>query len=297
MTVAAFIPNLWSSRFTSRLRESLVWGDRCNRNYESEVSSSGNLVKIPTPTTSLTISDYAVGSNITAAQTTTGSTTDLSINKQKYYHFLVDDVDRMQEKPDQMSDAMGEAAFKMAKQVDTDVMTEFNTAFNATRRIAQQTQHPEVTDKTFGENFLRNLGKATTTMDRANIPAQDRWIVVPPEIMEGLSNYFILSNPAGVFLPATSESTLRNGFRGRLANFNLIVANSVPAATAIATKAAFRCFIGQGREAVTFATQIRESIAYRPELRFGDAVKGLMVYGTKAVLPERLYTLAVQKKA
>ena len=49
-----------------------------------------------------------------------------------------------------------------------------------------------------------------------------------------------------------------------------------------------RIWCGRGNEAVTFASQIVENEAYRPERRFGDAVKGLNVYGVKAVLPARL---------
>ena len=296
-TTDAFIPEIWAARFTGRLREQLVWGSRVNRNYEGDIAQAGDTVKIPTPSTTVTIRDYTVGTNIVAAETTTGSTQDLSIDKQKYFHFKVDDVDRAQERPDIMADAMDEASYQMAVQVDSDIRAEFNTAYASTRRIVASNVHPGVTDATFGTAFLRALTAAKRTMTRANLPPGDRWAIVPPEIMEGLENYFVSNNVANVWLPATQEATLMNGFAGTLLGFQLQVANSVPDGAQIASKDTYRIFLGQGNEAVSHAEQIVENEAYRPELAFADAVKGLMVYGTQAVLPERLYTIEVQKAA
>ena len=297
MTTAAFIPEIWSARFTSRLRENLVWGSRVNRNYEGDIAGAGDTVKIPTPSTAITVRDYVVGTDIEDAETTSGSTTDLVIDKQKYIHFLVDDVDRAQERPNIMDDAMGEGAFQLSKQVDTDIRAEFNTAFDATRRIAQQTAHPDVTDATFGQQFIRNVSKLKRTMTDAHLPLEDRWLIVNPHVMEGLDNYFSTNNQAGVWVPATSESTLRNGFSGLLFGFALQVAPAVPDGAQVGGKATYRLFAGQGNETVSHAEQLVETEAYRPEKRFADAIKGLMVYGTKAILPKRLYTLEVQKAA
>ena len=296
MTTAAFIPQIWSARFTSRLFDRLVWGSLTNRNYEGNVSSVGDTVKIPTPTTSITVRDYTLA-DIADAQTTTGTTVDLSIDKQKYYHYLVDDVDRVQERPDQMDDAMAVASFEMAKQVDTDVRTEFDTAFDTSRRVAQQSQHPDLNTAAFGTNLLQNLAKLKRMMSDAHLPLSGRWLVINPHILEGLEKYFLTNNPSGVWLQATQEEALRNGFTGTLLGFALYNSTAIPDGAQIATKATYRLYAGQGNEAVTFANQITETNAYRPEKRFADAVKGLMVYGVKTVLPKRLYTLEVQKAA
>ncbi|NLO02799.1 MAG: hypothetical protein GX126_10860, partial [Bacteroidales bacterium] len=40
--------------------------------------------------------------------------------------------------------------------------------------------------------------------------------------------------------------------------------------------------------AVAYAEQIIETEAYKPERRFGDALKGLHVYGAKVVKPNEL---------
>ena len=48
------------------------------------------------------------------------------------------------------------------------------------------------------------------------------------------------------------------------------------------------------KRAVTFAEQISEVEAYRPEKRFADAVKGLHLYGAKVVYPDEFMVLCVK---
>lgn len=46
--------------------------------------------------------------------------------------------------------------------------------------------------------------------------------------------------------------------------------------------------------ATTYADQILKTVAYSPERRFGDAVKGLHVYGAKVIRPEALVVASVK---
>ena len=117
-------------------------------------------------------------------------------------------------------------------------------------------------------------------------------------------SYATTQNAGSIFVPATAEQSLRNGFSGTLLGYQLHVTNQVPQgnpADAAATEAGVatgnRVWCGRGNEVVTFANQITENEAYRPEKRFGDAVKGLMVYGVKTVLPARLRYIDVLKGA
>ena len=47
------------------------------------------------------------------------------------------------------------------------------------------------------------------------------------------------------------------------------------------------------RDSMTFANQLTETEAYRPEKRFADAVKGLHLYGAKIVYPSELLLLSI----
>jgi hypothetical protein len=71
----------------------------------------------------------------------------------------------------------------------------------------------------------------------------------------------------------------------------ILVSNNVPKATAT-TK--FRIIAGVP-SAFTFAEQITSVEAYRPQLRFADAIKGLTVYGGKLIRPDAWAVLTANR--
>ena len=62
-----------------------------------------------------------------------------------------------------------------------------------------------------------------------------------------------------------------------------------------ASKATYRCFIGQGMEAVTWAMQLAEVTAQELVDQFGTQVKMLSVYGAKLLHGDRLYAIEFLK--
>lgn len=292
MTIAAFIPKIWSARYTDKLRNTLVWASRANTNYMGEISGVGNKVSIPTGTTNITVRDYSIGTDIAAAEGNTGTETELLIDKQKYFHFAVNSIDAVQHAPDLMDEAMQESAYQMSLQIDSDVRDEFNKAYASGRSV-------RVTDDLTGNDAIQKIIDGVIALKRrmtiANLPSDGRWMIVHPDFVSLLDSHFSNRNN-GIYAPMTAESTLLQGFVGDLLGFRLYTTNLIPDTTA-SSKNYWRCYAGQGTSAVTYADQIISTEAYRPEKSFGDAVKGLQVYGVKLVHPDRLFTLEHQKVA
>lgn len=232
---------------------------------------------------------------LTLAELASGSDQELNIDQQKYFHFYVDDIDRAQARPNIMDDAMGRASRAMAKEVDTYIQGRVHANYNASRQSGIVTKAPGAAD--WGTDTIKELAKLKRMMTTAKLQQGDRWIIVDEDFMEGLDVHFGAGSDsaASVFQPATNEQTLRNGFAGMLLGFRLLVANSsrVPAGGS-GNK---RAYAGAGMEAITLARQIVENEAYRPEARFGDAVKGLMVYSAKVVLGAHLFSMEYKSSA
>jgi hypothetical protein len=74
---------------------------------------------------------------------------------------------------------------------------------------------------------------------------------------------------------------LRNGQIGEAAGFAIYKSNNVPNTASQKYK-----IIGGVDMAYSFAQQITDLATFKPERRFGDAVKGLSVYGGKLVRPD-----------
>ena len=285
MALADFIPAVWSARFTSRLYANWVYAGLCNRNYEGEIAERGNTVKIPTASTNIVVGDYAVGSDINAAQQTDGDTQDLVVDQQKYFHFIVEDLTRVQSAPNVLDENMDIAARQIAQTVDGYLQGVFAGAF-ADARAIKTANKADATDQAILESFI----SMRRLMTENYIPLMGRWAVIHPRILERLEKHFIAQggSAAGVFAPATADMTVAGGFAGMLLGFNLYVTTEIPTSGAGAEQK-LRCPFGQGMLGVTFAEQITEIEAYRPELRFGDAIKGLFVYGAKAAEPKYVF--------
>jgi len=119
-------------------------------------------------------------------------------------------------------------------------------------------------------------------LDEKYIPAEGRWAIVPPWY-HGL----LLKDQRFVsFGTEQNLATLRNGRVGMAAGFTILKSPLVPNTSG----AKYKILAGHSM-AITLAEQIMNVEAYRPQLRFGDAVKGLMVYGAKVVRPMSLACL------
>lgn len=283
MSLDAFIPTIWGARLLENLHAVTVYASVCNRDYEGEIAGAGSSVKINAIGT-VNVGDYAKNSDINAPETLADSQSTLVIDQSKYFNFQVDDVDRVQQKPKVMDAAMREASYALRLAQDTYLAT-LHT--HAGSRLGTDTT-PIVIDNsgTAGRNAYENLVDLGVLLDEKSIPAEGRWCIVPPWF-HGL----LLKDQRFVsFGTDQNLATLRNGRVGSAAGFTILKAPLVPNTAG----AKYKIMAGNGM-AITLAEQIMSVEAYRPQLRFGDAVKGLMVYGAKVVRPEALAVLTASK--
>ena len=126
--------------------------------------------------------------------------------------------------------------------------------------------------------------RASVTLDEANIPQEGRFAVIPPWV-HGL----LLENDP--VLSAKTDAVL-NGEVGQVAGFRLLKSNNVP--TTGTSPVVYHVMVGHPM-AITYAEQIAKVEAYRPEAKFGDALKGLHLYGSKTVRPQALLDLQAKK--
>ncbi len=78
-----------------------------------------------------------------------------------------------------------------------------------------------------------------------------------------------------------TDQVLRNGQIGEAAGFAILKSNNVPNTANTLYK-----IIAGTSMACSYAEQIVKLETFKPEKRFGDAVKGLHVYGSKLVRPQ-----------
>jgi len=281
MAIVQFVPEIWSPLILANLRNSLVYGGLCNRDYEGDIANAGDTVHI-TSFTDPAVRSYTKNTDI-SWDLLTDATRALIIDQADYFAFTVDDIDRRQALPGFVAAASRGAAYNLANEVDSYVSGAMYTATNQTAYdLGAQTW--DISDN----SAYGNIVKFRTQLNKQNVPAQGRWIVVPPEGTEALLNdiRFISSANAG------TTAGLREGQVGRIAGFDVYESNTVPNPTS----GTFHVIAGHPM-ATTFADQITETEAVRLQDQFGDGVRGLHLYGAKVVYPQALALASVTVQA
>ena len=117
MSVANFIPTIWSARLLAHLDKAHVYAALVNRDYEGEIKNYGDTVKI-NQIGDVTIKDYTKGKDIDDPEELSGDQNTLTIDQAKYFNFSIDDVDAAQVNPKLMDAAMQRSAYAMNDTTD-----------------------------------------------------------------------------------------------------------------------------------------------------------------------------------
>jgi hypothetical protein len=279
----SFIPTVWAARLLSALEKSLIYGQTnvCNRAYEGEVASSGNTVKIAS-IGDVTVSDYTKDTDIDPPASLSDSDQTLMIDQQKYFNFYVDSIDRAQQNVDVLDEAIRRAAWSLREEADRYLASLMEAAVQVGNTIGSVAT-PKVPTKDDAYEYLVDLG---TLLDESNVPTNGRFAVVPAWF-HGLllkDDRFVRSGTS------MGDRRLMNGEAGEAAGFTILKSNNVPNTTG----EKFKIMAGHSM-ATTYVEQVLDLQAYKPEKRFGDAVKGLHVYGAKVVRTSALACLIANK--
>ena len=282
MSLSNFIPQVWAGTMLRYLDKTLVFAQPgvVNRDYEGEITGMGDTVKI-NQIGPITIGDYTRNSDIGAPETLTSSQTSLVISYSKFFNFQIDDLDQAQTNPKVMETAMQRAAYGVAEKVDEIVAGLMAAGVDAGNDLGS------VSDLATATNAYLHLVALSVALDEANAPVENRWCIIPPWY-HGL----LLQDQRFVGAGSlASDAALLSGQVGEAAGFRILKSNNV-----VNDGTHFQITAGVDL-ATSFAQQVVDVIAYTPEQRFADAVKGLNVFGAKVVLPTGLAKITATKPA
>ena len=266
MSLANFIPELWSTSLLTAFRKTHVFRALVNRNYEGEIRNAGDTVKITTPA-AITVGAYS-GTVVYQAPTSTQQA--LVIDKDRYWAFELDDVDQAQANVSLMQAYMQEAAYSLAQDVDADLASLYASSGLADINLDLGT-----------DDFYDKMVEAGKQLDEENVPRDGRWVVMTPK---GYAD--LLKNDAFVHATATGDTLIRTGQLGSISGFSVFVSNNL-----VNTTSNTFAYMYGTNAAITMAEQVINTEALRRDAAFKDAVRGRLVYGRRVVRPAALGTI------
>ena len=289
---AGFIPEIWSGKLIEKFYAATVLAAISNTDYEGEIKSYGDRVKIRTKPT-LIINNYLVNGDL-ALQRPAGSSVELTIDQGKYFAAIIDDVIEKQSDINNMSLWSDDASEQMKIVVDTDVLTFLLNQANSANRglnaglisgninlgvtgtpIASVGRNPQTGQVEIIDILLR-LGQA---LDEQNIPETGRWVVMPTWATFQIKR----SELREVFVSGDSVSILRNGKFGQIDRFTIYASNLLPNGVAAGLAAGEWVIFAGHAHGLTFASQLTNVETIRSERTFGQILRGLQVYGRQVL--------------
>ncbi|MBX3298622.1 MAG: P22 coat protein - protein 5 domain protein [Acidobacteria bacterium] len=278
-----FIPTIWAARLLAALETTLIYAQAnvCNRDYEGEIRGAGNTVKIGS-IGDVSVGDYVKDTDIAEPETLSDEAQTLEIDQQKYFNFYIDSIDRAQTNANILDTAMKRSAWSLRNEADGYIAGTMASGVVSDNKIGSLAT-PIIPTKDDAYEYLVDLG---VMLDESNTPIEGRFVVVPAWF-HGLllkDDRFIKAGTV------RSDKAIANGMVGEAAGFVILKSNNVP--NTAGTK--YRIVAGHS-VATSYAEQIVDVHSYKPEKRFGDAVKGLHVYGAKVVRPQSLAMMIASK--
>lgn len=271
MAITNFIPTVWSENLYQELDKKYIGVANCNRDFEGEIREKGNTVRI-CGIGDVVVSEYTKNANMSSPTTLSDNARDLKIDQAKYFNFQIDDIDRAQSSPKLMEAAMKNAANALANDADRYIYGLYAQAGSSIQ-----------CDATTVDNIVNLIIDARTKLFTNNVSdPEDIVIEVTPEIAG-----MILK--AKVNLSTNNTDVMETGCIGAIGGCKIFVSNNVEKVD-VTGGSAHKC-LARTKRAIAFAEQLSEIDAYRPELRFADAVKGLHLYGAKVVYPKEMVLL------
>jgi len=278
-----FIPTVWAARLLTALDNSLIYAQTnvCNRDYQGDIREAGNSVKVAS-IGEVSIGNYSKNSDILDPEILTDSEQTMLIDQSKYFNFYVDSIDQAQQNVNVLDEAMRRASWSLR-----DVADSYLAALMAAAVTSGNTLGTDLTPlEPTADDAYESLVDLGVLLDESNTPIDGRFVVVPAWF-HGLllkDNRFVGSGSM------RSDGALSNGKVGEAAGFSILKSNNVPNETGEGYK-----IIAGHSIATSYAEQIVELQTYKPEKRFGDAVKGLHLYGAKVLQPTALAMMIANK--
>lgn len=270
MAINNFIPTVWSETLYQALDNAYVGVRNCSREFEGEIRGKGDTVKI-CGIGAVNVFDYTKNTDMTAPETLSETVRTLQINQAKGFNFQIDDIDRAQQSPKMMSEAMRVAAAALSTAADRYVYS-----------LYEESEHKiSKTGLTYTDvlDLLIDARRHLITMGASD---SDIVLEVSPDVAALILKAKILNTDS-------NEEAIESGYIGSFVGFRVYVSNNIALENRSGT--IYHQCMARTRRAIAFAEQLSEINAYRPEKRFADAVKGLHLYGAKLIYPAELVVL------
>lgn len=278
------IPNRWSPTVLEKLWGRLFLPNISSTEYEGQISGFGANLTIRLEEDISTFS-YTDGQAI-SYQNPEIPTTTLVIDKGRGWGFRMPRVSKQQMDidftPTWTTNAAKNVKVEVEKQVLAAIPAECSTYTSGLTAGVNgdislgETGTPISLTKT---TIVDKVAELRTILSQQNVDPEMTYLILPPEGVQRI----VTSEFKDASLTGDNTTPMRNGWRGKLFNFDIYESNYLSTASD-GGATCYNCLFGWKR-ATAFAGTISENDVMQHPSYFGDFYRGLFIYGFKVVRP------------
>ena len=300
-SAATFIPEIWSDEVVAAYQSNLVLAPLVKK--MAMTGKKGDTIHIPKPVRG-TANAKAENTAVTIQNATEGEV-QVTVDKHFEYSRLIEDITEAQALASLRQFYTGDAGYALAKQVDTDLFAlgksfgNNNAAYEGTGSyfIDGTNGLTQYTDDTangavdvFTDAGFRDL---IQKMDDADVPMDNRCLVVPPSVRNAIMGIARYSSSDFV-----DGRVVNNGQIGNLYGIDVFVSSNCPVIETAAANSASAVDLKQAmlfhKDAMVLAEQqgVRSQTQYKQEF-LGSLYTADTLYGTAVLRPDAAFNLMV----
>lgn len=279
-----FVPEIYSQKVLNFFRTKSTVEAITNSDYYGEVSAFGDTVRVIKEPV-LSVSDYSRGLAL-VDEALSDDEIQLLLDQAKYFSFKVDDIEDKISHINWMSTATSSAAYALKNSYDQAVLAFMSTGAQTANKL-NDTEFANLLDLTTPDALLNTLSSLATKLSEAEVPEENRWVVLPPRgievLMKADSKLINMDYNGGM-------ATLKNGLirSGQLRGFDVYMTVNSPTFDTLTTVETHDVLMAGHMSACATANAIVKTETVRSTTTFADIVRGLHVYGRAIVRPEAL---------
>ena len=278
------IPVIFAATLLQELRDELVFGKIATQKHSGEIKEKGDRIKLK-GYGSVEIDDYAPEDpawKITHPQgiiyhEPQAAAIFLDIDHAKDYGIKLHDILELQSDPAARQHYAEEAGVGLEEQVDIFIASLYTKSALGTHVL----KHTGMTTKV----ITSYIGELWNALKDVNV--KKKWIVLPPWVALKL----LL---AGIIQADDLKGELKNGFIGRILQFDMYMSNNCYALDPVTPGYKRNIVMAGSYQAIAFADQMTEAESLRSQGYFADLVRGLHIWGSRVVKPKELFYLDLE---
>jgi len=277
------VPIIFAAKVLKVIEDKLVFGKIATKEYEGEINEVGDRVVIR-GLGEVTIRKYdpkaakAVPEDPVQYETPQDSAIFLDVDQAYYYGISEGDIKKKQSDLNHMANYAEKAGFGLDKKVDSYIANLYNKGAMGDTPYVLATSLDSA-------KITSTIGELWDALELVNVDR--KWIVLPSWVILRLLY-------AGIVKAEDLKGELKNGFIGRVLNFNMYQSNRV--AKPDETKW-HNAIMAGSYDSIAFVQQLLQSESLRLPGDFASATRGLHVWGSRVIKPKELYWADMTGKA